>query len=235
MKITPLDLRRQEFNRKVRGFDPDEVGAFLEDVANEYEAAIRENASLKEQIERLDAQVVSFRELEKTLQDTLVSAQKAREEAKSDASKEAECIIREAELKAERWIEEARQEVAALKRELSTLRNHKASFIAKMGALLSSQNELLNLMQFDSEERQQSEIPSSSDAGRRNHVGGSSAGEGTPSPGSQQSEVQSPNGQQGETNPSPDSGAADGQRRPIRRFYRGRNPQGEGESPTGEG
>ena len=84
MKITPLDIRRQEFDRKVRGIDPDEVATFLEMVANEYEVLIRDHAALKEQVGGLNDQVESFREMEKTLKDTLLSAQKARDEAMSE-------------------------------------------------------------------------------------------------------------------------------------------------------
>lgn len=235
MKITPLDVRRQEFQRKVRGLDPDEVEAFLEELANEYEAVLRENASLKDQIARLDAQVTSFRDLEKILQDTLVSAQKARDEARTDATKEAECIVREAELKAERWMEEARQEVVALKRELSTLRNHKASFVVKMRALLSSHDELLKVLELDSEEERKGQAPSASDERVGSDAGDVSSAEGRPSQESEQSEMQNPYGQKGETNPSSPSSAANGSRRPNRRVYRGRNPQSGRESPTGEG
>ena len=152
MKVTPLDIRRQEFNRKVRGLDPDEVVAFLEMVADEFEAVIKENTALKDRLNSLESQVAGFREMEKTLQDTIVTAQKAREEAKSDALKEAEFIVREAELKAERWIEEARQEVMCLQKELATLKGHKASFIAKMRTLLNSQSELLNVLELDRKE-----------------------------------------------------------------------------------
>jgi cell division initiation protein len=234
LKITPLDIRRQEFNRKVRGLDSDEVEAFLETVANEFEAVIRENASLKEQIGRLDSQVAGFRELEKTLQDTLVSAQKARDEARSDATKEAECIVREAELKAERWIEEARQEVMTLKRELSALRNHKATFIAKMRALLSSQDELLHVLELDSDEGRKDEAPSVSE-GRKKDSDDVSAEE-TASPfGSDQSEMPNQHGQTGKTHPAPPPSPTDGSRRPYRRFFGGRNPQGERHGSSGEG
>ena len=152
MKITPLDMRRQEFGRKMRGIDPDEVETFLEMVADEFEAVIKENTTLRDRISGLDSQVATFREMEKTQQETILTAQKARDEAKSEALKQAEFIIREAELKAERWIEEARQEVVALRRELATLKGHKASFIAKLRSLLNSQSELLNILELDEEE-----------------------------------------------------------------------------------
>jgi len=149
LKITPLDIRRQEFSKKMRGIDPDEVETFLEMVADEYETAIRENTALKDRIRDLDAQVLTFRDMEKTLQDTIIAAQKAREEAKSEALQKADFIVREAELKAERWIEEARQEVMALRRELIILTGHKDSFMAKMRVLLNSQSELLNILEID--------------------------------------------------------------------------------------
>lgn len=232
MKITPLDIRRQEFNRKVRGLDPDEIETFLEMVADEYETVIRENNSLKDRIRDLDSQVASFREMEKTLQDTIVTAQKARDEAKSDAHKEAEFIVREAELKAERWIEEARQEVMALKRELATLRSYKASFIVKMRGLLNSQSELLKVLELEPEDLRKVKMPSESEEKRGDQTDSSD----TVSESSRQnhSGMQSEDDREEELPPA-DSGQAEGPRRPNRRFYGRRNSQSESLSSPGKG
>ncbi|MFQ6093204.1 MAG: DivIVA domain-containing protein [bacterium] len=223
MKITPLDIRRQEFNRKLRGFDPEEVQTFLEMLSDEFEAVIRENTTLKDRIDGLDSQVASFREMEKTLQDTIVTAQKAREEAKSEALKEADFIVREAELKAERWIEEARQEVMALNRELATLRSHKASFIAKLRALLNSQNELLNVLELDSNRV----VPSPRQREEKRGEGGHGAEERFSSDISKPSEASSTHDSEGEKFRAAGPGTTEGRRRPNRRIYGRRNPQNE--------
>ena len=222
LKITPLDIRRQEFSRKVRGFDPDEVETFLEMMADEFEALTKENAELKDRIINLDSQVTSFREMEKTLQDTIVTAQKARDEAKSDAHKEAEFIVREAELKAERWIEEARHEVMALKRELANLKSHKAAFIAKMKGVLNSQNELLNVLGLDPEELRLEES-SSSEAEEKNEARGHTSDD-PPTLESNSFRTSRSNDHEREMHRSSDSSPTEGFRRPNRRLHGGRNP-----------
>ena len=220
MKITPLDIRRQEFSRRVRGFDPEEVETFLEMMADEFETLLKENAALKDRIANLDAQVTGFREMEKTLQDTIVTAQKAKDEAKSDAHKEAEFIVREAELKAERWIEEARQEVMALKRELATLKSHKISFLAKMRGLLHSQNELLNVWELEPEEIRQE---ASSEARKKSEVGEDTSDD-TSTRESSSSRTSGSYDQEREVLRSSDSSSAEGFRRPNRRLHGGWNP-----------
>ena len=210
MKITPLDIRRQEFDRKVRGLDPEEVETFLEMVADEFEAVLKEHSTLKERITSLESQVASFREMEKTLQDTIVTAQKARDEAKSDAHKEADFIVREAELKAERWIEEARQEVMYLQKELATLKGHKASFIAKMRTLLNSQSELLNVLELDQKEllQERAKARSEDENDKDEHEG--TVEETSPSSDTQPEEAQSTFKHEGNKRRSPDTGATKG-------------------------
>ena len=202
-------------------------------MADEFEAVIRENNSLKDRLRDLDTQVKSFREMEKTLQDTIVTAQKARDEAKSEAHKEADFIVREAELKAERWIEEARQEVMALKKELATLRSYKASFIVKIRGLLSSQSELLNVLELEPEDLRKNEVPSES----MEKKAGSTDSSDMRSESSQQncSGKQSAHGREKENLPPADSGSAEGVRRPDRRFYGGRNPESESHGSPGKG
>ena len=233
LKITPLDIRRQEFNRKVRGLDPEEVQTFLEMVADEFEAVIKENTTLKDRTGGLESQVASFREMEKTLQDTIVTAQKARDEAKSEANKEAEFIVRDAELKDERWIEEARQEVMYLKKELATLKGHKASFLAKMRTLLNSQSELLNVLELDQKELLQEKGSTSS--------GGEETKNELKTEKKSQSSVtesrggDSTFGHEGEKSRPSDPGPATSIDEPDRRFSGGRDSEGESHGTSGKG
>jgi len=87
----------------------DEVFSFLELIREELEELLRENASLKEQLSRADEQIKEYHNMEATLRETLITAQQMVEEYKSNARKEAELLIKEAELKADAVIKEPRK------------------------------------------------------------------------------------------------------------------------------
>jgi cell division initiation protein len=123
MRISPQDIRQQQFTVKmVRGFDPQEVDAFLEDVAEDYESILKETALLKEQIAVLEERSRGINDLERTLQDTLVTAQRLSEDIKGSAKREAQMILQEAELRCDKMLEEARTEEARIRTDLQTLK-----------------------------------------------------------------------------------------------------------------
>ena len=101
MRITPMDIRQQQFTvRMFRGFDVQEVDTFLEDVAQDYEAMIKENALLKEQLQALEERTRGLEDREKILQQTLVTTQRMTEEMKETARREAALILRRRSSKA---------------------------------------------------------------------------------------------------------------------------------------
>ncbi len=95
--ITPVDLRQARLGTAVRGFDKAQVTALLTEAADGYDMALRENERLRQEIARLDAALAQFRDLETSLKNTLISAQKATDDMKENATQEAARIIREAE------------------------------------------------------------------------------------------------------------------------------------------
>jgi len=96
MRITPMDIRQQQFTVKMfRGFDTQEVDTFLEDLASDYEALLKENSLLKEQLQTLEERTRGLEEREKVLQETLMTTQRLVEEMKDQARREAGVIIRE--------------------------------------------------------------------------------------------------------------------------------------------
>ncbi len=118
MRLSPVDIRQQQFTvRMFRGLDPQEVDAFLADVADDYEAALRENAVLKEQLAEHEERARGLGELERTLKETLVTTQRLTEEMKAAARREADLLVREAELRGEKLLEETRAEQARLREE----------------------------------------------------------------------------------------------------------------------
>ena len=123
MRITPLDVRQQQFTiRMFRGFDVQEVDAFLQDMAEDYEAALKENAMLKEQLGAHEERARSYAELEKTLQDTLVTCQRMTEDLKANARREAQLLLDEAQMRGEKLLDEARAEEAKIRTEVANLK-----------------------------------------------------------------------------------------------------------------
>src|SRR5262245_43890347 len=97
MNVSPLDLRQQQFRRSFRGFDRVEVTSFLLAVADDYEQALRETAQLRQEISQLQAAVHEHRTHEKSLQATLMTAQKLSDDIKANAEEEATRIVRESQ------------------------------------------------------------------------------------------------------------------------------------------
>ena len=144
MRISALDIRQQQFTvRMFRGLDPQEVEAFLEDVAEDYESVVRENALLKEQLATLEERSRNITEHERTLQETLVTTHRLTEEMKQAARREAELIVRDAELRGEKATEELRGEETRLKHDLVTLRRLRRQLVDEMRTTLARYDRLL--------------------------------------------------------------------------------------------
>ena len=126
MRITPMDIRQQQFTVKMfRGFDVQEVDTFLEDVAQDYEALMRENTLLKEQLQVLEERTRGLEERERVLQQTLVTTQRLTEEMKESARREAALAVREAEVAGEKLLEAARTEEAVIRSEIMLLKRNR--------------------------------------------------------------------------------------------------------------
>ncbi len=149
MRLTPLEIRKQEFRRAVRGFDVDEVEMFLDMVAEQFETLLRERNALNEEVVKLRTQLRDYQQVEKTLQETLMNAQQNLNESREASRRQAELIVREAELRAEEIVEEARNQLQQLKSELLLLRAEKASFVKRLKQLLQAQVELLDVLSSD--------------------------------------------------------------------------------------
>jgi cell division initiation protein len=149
MRITPLDIRKQPFRKTIRGFDPDEVNSFLEMVASEFEFIIKQDSEFSSQVKNLEQRLEQYVTIEKTLNDTLLTAQKATDEARLNAQKEAELIIKDAQIRAGRYEDESRRRVHELESELVTLKTQRDSFLARFRAMLKTQLELLSVISDD--------------------------------------------------------------------------------------
>src|SRR5712692_10036341 len=144
MRISALDIRQQQFTKRLRGFDRQEVEAFLEDVAEDYESVVKENTLLKEQLAALEERSRNITEHERTLQDTLVTTHRLTEEMKQAAKREAEMIVRDAELRGEKVSEEARADEARLKLEVLTLKRMRRQLLEELRSTLARYDRLLS-------------------------------------------------------------------------------------------
>jgi len=148
VNISPLDIRKHEFRKVFRGYDPDEVAAFLDMVSIELENLVRENAGLKDKVANIDSQLKKYLDIEGTLRETLLSAQRAREETINTAKKHADVIIREAEVKAASIIEEGRGELSGLRRAFQEMRVQKENYLVKIKAMIGAQLDILDNIDF---------------------------------------------------------------------------------------
>jgi cell division initiation protein len=132
MRITPLEIRNHPFQRRISGYDREEVDTFLDMVAQDYEGLLRESESLREQVVRLQTRVEALASNETILQETLTTAQKLSEELKHTATREAEVMIGEAEIRGEKILDAAHRRAAKLAediREMKVLRTRLAAAV----------------------------------------------------------------------------------------------------------
>jgi cell division initiation protein len=138
MKLTPLDIHHKEFHRAIRGYSEEEVDKFLDEVAEEFERLFKDNIELKEQIEKIKQQLDGYADMEKTLHNTLLTAQKSAEEVLSHAKKESELVLRDAELKAKETIQEAHDLKGRYEATLGHLKQAEEEFRNKFKSMLES-------------------------------------------------------------------------------------------------
>lgn len=151
MKLTPLDLRKQEFKKVMRGFDPVEVETFLGMVAGELEELTKANRDLKDKIIELETHLQDYRAIEKTLQQTLATAQETSTRSVENARKESQMMVREAELKASQIVDKARTDLILMKEGLSILKSKKTAIISRLRTLLNSELQLIQALEVDEE------------------------------------------------------------------------------------
>ncbi|MBD3287897.1 DivIVA domain-containing protein [candidate division KSB1 bacterium] len=149
MKITPLDIKKQEFKKAMRGFDSVEVETFLEMVAEEFEQLIKEKNNLADEVLKLKTQLHDYQQVEKTFKDSLMSAQQTINQSRENSKKEANLIIKEAEVKAEKMLEETKIKLIEMKNELMIIKSQKDSFARRLRHLLESQLELIGVLELD--------------------------------------------------------------------------------------
>jgi DivIVA domain-containing protein len=138
-RLTPLDVRRYEFGRVLRGYDPVRVDQFREQVADELERLTRANQELETKARALHDQLKSFRDRDKALNEALVSAQQLRSEMKDQAEREAQLLLREAQGQADRLVGDAQSDIRRFEDELAALDRFRRNYLTQLRVFVERQ------------------------------------------------------------------------------------------------
>lgn len=149
MKLTPLDIKKQVFKKILRGYDPIEIETFLEMVAEEFEAIIKERNDLSDEVLKLKTQLRDYQEVERTFKESLMNAQQTINQSRENSKRESDLIIKEAEVRAEKITENAKMQLIEMKNELMIMKAQKDSFAKRLRHLLESQLELLSVLEIN--------------------------------------------------------------------------------------
>ena len=148
-RLTPLEIQKHEFSRKWKGVDPVEVESFLSIIAEEMEDLVRANAELETRTRRLEEENEEHRERERILKETLLAAQRASEDIRAAAQKQAEMIVREAHDASERMTHNALQRSAETEKAIHELKIQRANFRLQLQKMLEL---FQTVLEFDREE-----------------------------------------------------------------------------------
>ena len=145
--FSPIEVKKYEFGKSLRGYDPTEVRSFLESLANELEQLISTNRSQFSELEKLRAEVSAYQRVEQNMKEALVNAQESQRDAREDSLRESELIRREAELAAEKIIRNSNVRGDEIRREIEALAARRDSFVRKLRSLIRSELELIELLE----------------------------------------------------------------------------------------
>ena len=137
MKLTAMDINNKEFKRGLRGYSVEEVDEFLDQVVENYEELYKENSRLKESLSRVNEKLEHYEKLEATIQNTLLLAQNAADQAKESSEKQAELIIGNANETAQRILDKAHGDVISINDEYEKVKEEFIKFRANFKLLMN--------------------------------------------------------------------------------------------------
>ena len=145
MKFTPIDIRSREFTKKsFGGADEAEVRGFLHEVSSEWEELMVENTKLKEELLEARERLRQYQEQDRIFRETLLQAQRTREDVLDTANREKEILLKEAQFKADEFIRDAQQHVVEMEVQLRNLKLERARLLQDMEALLERTRRFLS-------------------------------------------------------------------------------------------
>ena len=149
MRITPMDINNKDFKKGLRGYNVDEVHEFLENLAEEYEVLYKENSTLRERTSFLEEKLEHHIKIEATIQNTLVLAQNAAEQAKSAAQKESELILKSANESSQRMLDRAHEDVLKINDDYEKIKQEFTKFRTKFRGFMNCQIEMFEDLEKD--------------------------------------------------------------------------------------
>ena len=142
--ITPLDIENKRFAKQmVNGYSVEEVDDFLDELTIDYSKNYKEVTELRAKVDELNSSLEQYKNIESTLQNTLVMAQTTAEEVKNVAKQKADQIVDEAKANAQKKVDELNNEIVIRQKELDDVKKQFGIYKAKMESLLISQLELI--------------------------------------------------------------------------------------------
>ena len=153
MKLTPLDVKSQTFSTRWKGLDPAEVQTFLEVVTNDLEELASENNTLKDEAKRLRSDLEEHMQREKTLKETMVTAQRLADEIRLNADERAKLLVAETEIKAEKILDAAHRRAAKISEDIAELRRQRMSLESSIRATIQSHLSMLDGLREDNKDQ----------------------------------------------------------------------------------
>lgn len=143
MSLTPLEVKKQEFDRVFRGYDPVAVDAFLELVSEEMAALVMRLNGLEEKLLAVQSTVDDYRQMEQALKETMANAQRQAEEARQAAVREGELLKREAKVESDKLVADAERRRASLEQRIEELAGNERDFVRRLKAFLDEHRRTL--------------------------------------------------------------------------------------------
>lgn len=153
MKLTPLDVKSQTFSTRWKGFDPAEVQAFLEVVTNDLEEIASENNALRDEEKRLRSDLEQHTDREKTLKETMVTAQRLADQIRQNADERAKIAMSEVEVRAEKILDAAHRRAAKISEDISELKRQRMSLESAIRATIQSHLSMLDGLREDNKDQ----------------------------------------------------------------------------------
>ena len=149
MKLTPMDISNKEFKKSFRGYDSDEVDEFINEIIENYEELYKENSRLKENLSRVNEKLEHYVKIENTIQNTLLLAQNAAEQARESSQKESDLIIRNANETAKKILDKAHNDVISVNDDYEKVKQDFIKFRAKFRNFMNAQTETFDELEKD--------------------------------------------------------------------------------------
>ena len=149
MKLTPMDINNKEFKRVLRGYSPEEVDEFLDEVVESYEELFKEKSKLEEKLAAASEQINHYSKIETTIQNTLHLAQNAADSAKETAQREADLMLKNANEAAQKILDRANSDIVTINDEYEKTKQEYIKFRAKYKNFVKTQLETFEELERD--------------------------------------------------------------------------------------